>query len=93
MRIILKLLLTPISWLINLIIWVCAGMIYCSSFIFKIASSLLSILAVAVLVTYSVKNGIILLFFAFIISPMGLPMIAVSLLSGLSYFANYLRSI
>ena len=93
MRMILKLLLTPISWLINLIIWACAGMIYCSSFIFKIASSLLSILAVAVLVTYSVKNGIILLIFAFLISPMGLPMMAVHLLSGLGRINSAIRRI
>lgn len=46
-------------------------------FVFKLASGLLSLLAFAVLITYSVKNGIILLVLAFLISPMGLPMLAV----------------
>ena len=34
-------------------------------------------LAFAVLITYSAKNGIILLGLAFLISPMGLPLLAV----------------
>jgi len=45
--------------------------------VFKLASGLLSLLAFAVLITYSAKNGIILLMLAFLISPMGLPMLAV----------------
>ena len=44
---------------------------------FKLASGLLSLLAIAVLITYSVKNGIILLMLAFLISPMRLSMLAV----------------
>ena len=42
-----------------------------------LASGLLSLLAIAVMITYSVKNGIILLVLAFLISPMGLPLLAV----------------
>ena len=49
----------------------------CSGFVFKLASGLLSLLAIAVLITYSVKNGIILLMLAFLISPMRLSMLAV----------------
>ena len=49
----------------------------CSGFVFKLASGLLSLLAIAVLITCSVKNGIILLVLAFLISPMGLPLLAV----------------
>ena len=49
----------------------------CSGFVFKLASGLLSLLAFAVLITYAVKNGIILRMLAFLISPMGLPLLAV----------------
>ena len=42
-----------------------------------------SLLAIAVLITYSVKNGIILLVIAFLIIPLGLPMLAVWLLGKL----------
>ena len=55
----------------------CAGLLSCSGFVFKLASGLLSLLAIAVMITYSVKNGIILLVLAFLISPMGLPLLAV----------------
>lgn len=77
---ILKILFAPVSLALTLFTWLCAGLISCSAFVFKLASALLSLLAVAVLITYSVKNGIILLLIAFLISPLGLPMLAVWLL-------------
>ena len=43
----------------------------------------MGLLGVAVLVTYSVQNGIILLVIAFLVSPMGLPMAAAWLLGKL----------
>lgn len=61
----------------SLFVWLCAGLLSCSGFVFKLASGLLSLLAFAVLITYSAKNGIILLGLAFLISPMGLPLLAV----------------
>lgn len=45
-------------------------------------------MGLAVLITYSVKNGIILLVIAFLISPLGLPMPAVRML-GLLQDLNY----
>lgn len=74
---ILKILFAPVSLVLTLFTWLCAGLISCSAFVFKLASALLSLLAVAVLITYSVKNGIILLVIALLISPLGLPMLAV----------------
>ena len=69
--------LAPLSLILSLFVWLCAGLLSCSGFVFKLASGLLSLLAFAVLITYSAKNGIILLVLAFLISPMGLPMLAV----------------
>lgn len=80
---ILKIIFAPVSLLLSLFIWLCAGLISCTSFVFKLASALLSLLAVSVLIAYSVKNGMILLLIAFLISPMGLPMLAVWLLEKL----------
>ena len=80
---ILKILFAPVSLALTLFTWLCAGLISCSAFVFKLVSALLSLLAVAVLITYSVKNGIILLLIAFLISPLGLPMLAVWLLGKL----------
>ena len=69
---ILKILFASLSLILSLFVWLCAGLLSCSGFVFKLASGLLSLLAFAVLITYSVKNGIILLVLAFLISPMGM---------------------
>ena len=73
---ILKILFAPLSLILSLFVWLCAGLLSCSGFVFKLASGC-SPAGFAVLITYSVKNGIILLMLAFLISPMGLPMLAV----------------
>lgn len=83
MKFLLKIIAAPIALILTLFIWLCAGLISCSAIIFKLAGALLSILALAVLFTYSVQNGIILLVIAFLVSPMGLPMMAVWLLGKL----------
>ena len=43
-------------------------------------STVVALLGVAVMITYSLQNGIILLVMAFLISPYGLPMAAIWLL-------------
>ena len=59
----------------------CFGLLYVSSFIFGLASTLVALLGIAVLVTYSPQNGVILLVIAFLVSPVGLPMAAAWLVS------------
>ena len=83
MKLILKILTAPVTLLISLFVWLCAGLISCSAIVFKIVSALLTLVALAVLFLSSVRNGIILLVLAFLVSPVGLPLLAVKLLSGL----------
>lgn len=80
MSFIWKLLAAPVIAALTLFVWLCSGLLYCSSWVFGLAGTLMSILAVAVLITTSVKNGIILLVIAFLVSPMGLPLAATGLL-------------
>ena len=80
MRLILKILAAPIVVALTLFVWICSGLLYVSAFVFCLAGTVVAILGVAVLVTYSPKNGIILLIIAFLVSPMGLPMAAAWLL-------------
>ena len=91
MKLILKILAAPVTLMISLFVWICAGLISCSTIVFKLASGLIALMALAVLFTYSVQNGIILLVIAFLVSPMGLPLIAVKLLSGLQSMNNRLK--
>ena len=80
MRLILKILAAPIIAALTLFVWICSGLLYCSAFVFGLAGTVVAILGVAVLITYSPRNGIILLVIAFLVSPMGLPMAAAWLL-------------
>ena len=93
MKAILKVLTFPIVLIVDLFTWICVGLITCSAILFKLASAILAILAVAVLVTYSVQNGLILLTLAFLVSPLGLPMIAVWLLGGLQKISGSIKAI
>ena len=93
MKAILKVLTFPIVLILDLFTWICVGLISCSAVLFKLAGAILAILAVAVLITYSVKNGLILLTLAFFVSPLGLPMIAVWLLGGLQKISDSIKAI
>ena len=59
MRFLLKILLAPIKLLLTLIVWICSALLYISSWFFGIAGAILGILAVLVLLSGSIKNGII----------------------------------
>ena len=76
MRLLLKILAAPLIAALALLVWICSGLLYCTAFIFGLAGTIVAVLGVAVLVTYSVQNGIILLVIAFLVSPMGLPVAA-----------------
>lgn len=92
MKWIFKLLTAPIVLTIDLFTLACVGIISCSAILFRIVSSIVALLGVMVLVTYSPKNGIILLAIAFLVSPMGLPMFAVRILGILQSFSHFLRA-
>lgn len=74
MRLLLKLLAAPVVLALALFVWVCSGLLSCTAFVFGLAGTAVALLGVAVLVTYSVQNGAILLVIAFLVSPVGLPM-------------------
>ena len=93
MKLIIKILLSPIVLTIDLLTWVFVGLISCSTILFRLGSGIIPLLGVAVLVTYSVKNGLILLTIAFLVSPLGLPMIAVSILTGLQSISTTIKSL
>ena len=73
MRLILKILAAPLVVALTLFVWICTVLLYCTGMVLGLAALVVALLGVAVLVTYSLQNGIILLVIAFLISPMGLP--------------------
>lgn len=76
----LKILVAPVILLLTVAIWICVGIVYISGLVLGLISMVVALLGVAVLITYSPQNGIILLVMAFLISPYGLPMAAIWLL-------------
>lgn len=88
MKLLFKILAAPVVVVLTMFVWLSALMLHISAFIFGLAGTVVGLLGLAVLVTYSVKNGIILLVIAFLVSPLGLPMLAVRIL-GLLQDANY----
>ena len=79
-KLILKIVAAPVVVLLTLAIWICVGLVYVSGLVLGLLSMVIALLGVAVLVTYSPKNGLILLVIAFLISPFGLPQLAFWLL-------------
>ncbi len=80
-KLLLKIVVAPVVLLLTLAIWICVGLVYVSGLVLGLLSMVIALLGVAVLVTYSPQNGLILLVIAFLISPFGLPKLAFWLLS------------
>ena len=93
MKWILKILTFPVVLLIDLLTLVCVGIISCAALPLRIVSGIIALLGTAVLLTYSPKNGMILLTIAFLFSPMGLPMLAVWILSILQGISRFIKAI
>ena len=76
----LMIITAPVILVLTLFVWLCTGLIYISGLVLGLLSTVIALLGVAVLITYSPQNGVILLVMAFLISPMGLSLAAIWLL-------------
>ncbi len=84
----LRILAAPVILALTVFVWICTGLVYVSGHVLGLVSGVIGLLGVAVLLTYSPKNGIILLVMSFLASPFGLPIAAFWLLGkvqGLKY--------
>ena len=80
LKLLLKILVAPVILTLTLFVWICVGIVYVSGLVLGLLSTVIALLGVAVLITYSPQNGVILLVMAFLISPMGLPLAAIWLM-------------
>lgn len=80
LKLLLMIVAAPIVVALTLFVWICLGLVYVSGLVLGLISTIIALLGVAVLITYSLQNGLILLLMAFLISPMGLPLAAIWLL-------------
>lgn len=75
-RFVLKIICAPVVAMLAVVVWFFAFLLNLSSVVFGIAGTVFSILGAIILFTESVKNGVIVLVIAFLVSPFGLPMLA-----------------
>ena len=80
MRILLKILFAPVMLALILFVNFFAFLLTVSSVFFGIAGTVFAILAAILFFAVNRTNGIIVMIFAFLISPFGLPMLAAWLL-------------
>lgn len=58
MRLILKILAAPLVVALTLFVWICTILLYCTGMVLGLSAFVVALLGVAVLVTYSLQNGI-----------------------------------
>ena len=91
LKLLVKILAAPVILALTLFVWICVGIVYISGLVLGLISMVIALLGVAVLITCSLQNGIILLVMAFLISPYGLPMAAIWLLGKVQDLKFYIQ--
>lgn len=91
MKLILKILALPVIIVLTPLTWICFGLLRCSAWIFGLAATLMTSLAVLFALMVSARDSIPLFILAFLVSPVGLPMLAVHLIGGLNSLNNSLK--
>lgn len=74
-----RILFLPILLFLKIVFWLCSGLLCMAEWIFGLVSGVLFVLSILGMIWVSVPQGIVMLVIAFLISPYGIPMLAVKL--------------
>lgn len=91
MKFMLKIVFAPVIAVLAITIWMLALMLRLSAWVFGILGTVFGILGLAILLLDNVTNGIIVLVMVFLISPMGLPMLAAWLIGQMQRFRYFVQ--
>ena len=91
MKFLLKILFAPVIVILTLTIWLFALVLRLSAWVFGIIGTILGLLGLAILLLDSVTNGIIVLVIAFLVSPIGLPMLAAWTIGQMQRFRYFVQ--
>ena len=91
MKFLLKILFAPVIVILTLTIWLFALVLRFSAWVFGIIGTILGLLGLAILLLDSVTNGIIVLVVAFLVSPIGLPMLAAWTIGQMQRFRYFVQ--
>ncbi len=91
MKFVLKILFAPVIAVLVVLVSALALILNLSAWVFGIASTILGILGLAVLLLDNAANGVIILVIAFLVSPVGLPMLAAWMLGQIQRFRYFIQ--
>ncbi len=91
MKFVLKILFAPVIAALVVLVSALALILNLSAWVFGIASTILGILGLAVLLLDNAANGGIILVIAFLVSPIGLPMLAAWMLGQIQRFRYFIQ--
>ena len=91
MKFVLKILFAPVIAVLVVLVSALALILNLSAWVFGIASTILGILGLAVLLLDNAANGGIILVIAFLVSPIGLPMLAAWMLGQIQRFRYFIQ--
>ena len=86
-----RILFAPVIAVLVVLVSALALILNLSAWVFGIASTILGILGLAVLLLDNVVNGVIILVIAFLVSPIGLPMLAAWMLGQIQRFRYFIQ--
>ena len=84
----LRIVCVPICITLKLLFWLFSGMLCLSGWMFSLFSTLLAVVGVYTLFTGMVPQGVCVLVLAFLVSPFGLPMLALKLATVVDSIGN-----
>lgn len=91
MKFVLKILFAPVIAVLVVLVSALALILNLSAWVFGVASTILGILGLAVLLLDNAANGVIILVIAFLVSPVGLPMLAAWMLGQIQRFRYFIQ--
>lgn len=91
MKFVLKISFAPVIAVLVVLVSALALILNLSAWVFGIASTILGILGLAVLLLDNAANGVIILVIAFLVSPVGLPMLAAWMLGQIQRFRYFIQ--
>ena len=91
MKFVLKILFAPVIAVLVVLVSALALILNLSAWVFGIASTILGILGLAVLLLDNAVNGVIILIIAFLVSPIGLPMLAAWMLGQIQRLRYFIQ--
>mgnify|MGYP000591489782 FL=1 len=93
MKFVLKILFAPVIAVLVVLVSALALILNLSAWVFGVASTILGILGLAVLLLDNAVNGVIILIIAFLVSPVGLPMLAAWMLGQIQRFRYFIQDV